>query len=97
MNALAININNIKRAMNKDEQYSAIKEDGSYKITFGAYGRQITVTATPLTRPTVEQMEDGDYPVSYTIDINKDDDFCTTDYDTMFNVVANIFMSYYQD
>lgn len=97
MNALAINIDNIKRAMNKNEQYSPIKEDGSYKITFGAYGRQITVTATPLTRPTVEQMEDGDYPVSYTIDINKDDDFCTTDYDTMFNVVANIFMSYYQD
>lgn len=97
MNALAINIDNIKRAMNKDEQYSSAMEDGAYTITFGAYGRQITVIATPLTRPTVEQMEDGDYPVSYTIDINKDDDFCTTDYDTMFNVVANIFMSYYQD
>jgi len=97
MTSLAININNIKREMTKDEQYSAIKEDGSYKITFGAYGRQITVTATPLTRPTVEQMEGGDYPVSYTIDINKDDDFCTTDYDTMFNIVADIFMSYYQD
>ena len=97
MNALAINIDNIKRAMNKDEQYSAIKEDGSYKITFGAYGLQITVTATPLTRPSVEQMEDGDYPVSYTIDINSNDDFCTTDYDAMFNVFANIFMSYYHD
>ena len=97
MNALAINIDNIKRAMNKDEQYSAIKEDGSYKITFCAYGRQITVTATPLTRPTVEQLEDGNYPVSYTIDINRDDDFCTTDYDQMFDVVANIFLSYYQD
>ena len=97
MNARAINIDNIKRAMNKNQQYFDIKEDGSYKINFGAYRRRITVIATPLTPPTVEQMEEGDYPVSYTININKDDDFCTTDYDTMFNVVANIFMSYYQD
>ena len=97
MNTLAININNIRREMTKDEQYCKIDAYGNYKITFGAYGRQITITATPLTRPTVEQMEDGDYPVSYTIDINKNDDFCTTDYDTMFNVVADIFMSYYQD
>lgn len=95
MNALAININNIKRAMNKDEQYSPIKEDGSYKITFGAYGRQITVTATALTQPTVEQLEDGDFPVRYTAPM--DPDFNTTDYDEMFDFVADVFLSYYQD
>ncbi len=64
MNALAINIDNIKRAMNKDEQYSAIRGDGSYKITFGAYGRQITVTATALVQPELHQLEEGDYPVN---------------------------------
>ena len=97
MTSLAINISNIKREMNKDEQYSDIDAYGNYKITFGTYGRQITVTATALTQPTVEQLEDGDFPVRYTIDINMDDDFCTTDYDAMFDVVANIFLSYYQD
>lgn len=97
MNTLAINIDNIKRAMTKDEVYSKTDAYGNYKITFGAYGRQITVTATALTQPTVEQLEDGDFPVRYTIDINMDDDFCTTDYDQMFDVVANIFLSYYQD
>lgn len=95
MNALAINIDNIKRAMNKNEQYSETDTYGNYKITFGAYGRQITVTATALTQPTVEQVEDGDFPVRYTVPM--DHEFNTTDYDEMFNAVANIFMSYYQD
>lgn len=95
MNALAINIDDIKRAMNKDEQYSAIKEDGSYKITFGAYGRQVTVTATALTQPELHQLEEGDYPVCYTAPM--DPDFSTTDYEEMFDFVADVFLSYYQD
>lgn len=95
MTSLAINIDNIKRAMTKDEQYSETDAYGNYKITFGAYGRQITVTATSLTQPTVEQLEDGDFPVRYTASM--DPDFNTTDYDRMFDFVADVFMSYYQD
>lgn len=95
MNTLAINIHNIKRAMCKDEQYSDTDAYGNYKITFGAYGRQITVTCTALTQPTVEQLEDGDFPVRFHVptDIPLD----TEDYDEMFDLVANVFLSYYQD
>lgn len=95
MTSLAINITNIKRAMNKDEQYSGIRGDGTYTITFGAYGRQITVTATALKQPELHQLEEGDYPVRYTSQI--DPDFATEDYDEMFNFVADMFLSYYQD
>lgn len=95
MNALAINIKDIKRAMNKDEQYSSAMEDGAYTITFGAYGRQITVLATPVEPVTEAQIEDGDYPVRYSTLVT-DLDGCT-DYDTMFDAIANIFMSYYQE
>lgn len=95
MNALAINISNIKTAMCKDEQYSAIRGDGSYTITFGAYGRQITVTCTPFKQPELHQLEEGDYPVMFHVptDIPLD----TEDYDEMFDLVANVFLSYYQD
>lgn len=95
MTSLAINIDTIKRAMTKDEVYSKTDAYGNYKITFGAYGRQITVTATALTQPTVEQLEDGDFPVRYTAPM--DPDFNTTDYDEMFDFVADVFLSYYQD
>lgn len=95
MNTLAININNIKREMTKDEQYSKIDAYGNYKITFGAYGRQITVQATALTQPELHQLEEGDYPVRYTATM--DPDFNTTDYDEMFDFVADVFLSYYQD
>lgn len=95
MNTLAINIDSIKRAMNKDEKYSGIRGDGSYSITFGAFGRQVTVQATALTQPELHQLEEGDYPVRYTATM--DPDFNTTDYDEMFDFVADVFMSYYQD
>lgn len=95
MNTLAINIDNIKRAMTKDEQYSDSAFDGAYSITFGAYGRQITVLATPVEPVTAAQIEDGDYPVRYSTLVT-DLDGCT-DYDTMFDAIANIFLSYYQD
>ena len=95
MNALAININNIKHAMNRNEKYSAVRSDGSYDITFGAYGRQITVTATPFKQPELHRMEDADYPVFYTSLI--DSTFRTEDYDEMFDFIADFFMSYYQD
>ena len=95
MTSLAININSIKRAMIKDEVYSDTNAYGNYKITFGAFGRQITVKCTALTQPTVEQLEDGDFPVRYTAPM--DPDFNTTDYDEMFDFVADVFLSYYQD
>ena len=95
MTSLEINITSIKRAMNKDEKYSDTDAYGNYKITFGAYGRQITVTATALTQPTVEQLEDGDFPVRYTASF--DATFVTEDYDEIFDFVAETFLSYYQD
>lgn len=95
MNALAININDIKRAMNKNEVYSNSAEDGAYTITFGAFGRQITVLATPVEPVTPAQVEDGDYPVRYSTLVT-DLNGCT-DYDTMFDTIANIFLSYYQE
>lgn len=95
MTSLAINIENIKREMNRDEKYSAVRSDGSYSITFGAYGRQITVTATPFKQPELHQMEDADYPVFYTSLI--DSTFRTEDYNEMFDFVADMFLSYYQD
>lgn len=95
MTSLAININNIKRAMNKDEQYSETDAYGNYKITFGAYGRQITVLATPVEPVKAEQIEDGDYPVRYSTLVTNLDG--CTDYDTMFDAIASIFLSYYQD
>lgn len=95
MNALAINIKDIKRAMNKNEQYSGVRGDGTYDITFGAYGRQIVITAIPFKQPELHQLEEGDYPVVYTSGI--DSTFRTEDYDEMFDFVADMFMSYYQE
>lgn len=95
MNTLAINIDNIRKAMMKDEQYSDSAADGAYSITFGAYGRQITVLATPVEPVTAAQVEDGDYPVRYSTLVT-DLNGCT-DYEEMFAIIAGIFLSYYQD
>lgn len=88
MNALATKIQKVKSQMNKDETYSNVSPDGAYAITFGAYGRQLTVRATPVEPVTAAQIADGDYPVRYST-ICGDLKGCT-DYDTMFNAVAEI-------
>lgn len=81
-----IRIQNIKRQMNHDEQYSDTV-NGQYKITWGANGRQITVSCNVLDAYT------GD--VQYTLKINDCDDFVTFDYDEMFNMVANCFYDWW--
>lgn len=87
MNALATKIQKVKSQMNKDETYSSVSADGAYTITFGAYGRQLTVLATPVEPVTAEQIADGDYPVRYsTLCVDLRD----MDYDAMFNAVAQI-------